>query len=235
MVFSGIHFLMKSSTVCGTILLYLTLDRIFPAHHQSTLVRRMHCFDPGDVAANKVSSMFGNEFASCIHSFMASNAPISDITGQITTVRVHTDGCQGTLNSVKYLEHVQCKISLRYYPRGNLQITLTSPSGTRSTLLLPRNRDNFASTFDDWPFLSVHFWGEDPSGQWTLEVSNMSSEGPSRRGQGLLRKWQLIFYGSHDNPVPRSLRTPKSFTSPVPVRQSTATRTGFFGQFFPLG
>jgi hypothetical protein len=22
--------------------------------------------------------------------------------------------------------------------------------------------------FEDWPFLSVHFWGEDPTGEWTL-------------------------------------------------------------------
>ena len=168
----------------------------------------------------------------CQTVIMAPNAPISDITGQITTVRVHTDGCQGTLNSVKYLEHVQCKISLRYYPRGNVQITLTSPSGTRSTLLLPRNRDNFASTFDDWPFLSVHFWGEDPSGQWTLEVSNMSSEGPSRRGQGLLRKWQLIFYGSQDNPVPR---TPRTFSNPIRTSVTSVQSSGFnFGKFFPF-
>jgi hypothetical protein len=25
-----------------------------------------------------------------------------------------------------------------------------------------------ASGFEDWPFLSVHFWGEDPTGEWTL-------------------------------------------------------------------
>ena len=22
--------------------------------------------------------------------------------------------------------------------------------------------------FEDWPFLSVHFWGEDPTGEWFL-------------------------------------------------------------------
>ena len=25
--------------------------------------------------------------------------------------------------------------------------------------------------FDQWPFLSVHFWGEKAAGTWTLEVT----------------------------------------------------------------
>lgn len=48
------------------------------------------------------------------------------------TLQVHMDvnGCSGTLNEVRFLEHVQCKISLRFFPRGNLRILLTSPMGT---------------------------------------------------------------------------------------------------------
>ena len=61
----------------------------------------------------------------CQTVIMVPNAPISDIVGQPTRVTVSTDGCQGTLNSVRFLEHVQCMISLRYYPRGNLMITLS--------------------------------------------------------------------------------------------------------------
>ena len=62
--------------------------------------------------------------------------------------------------------------------------------------------------------MSVHFWGETPKGEWKLEVTNMGQDGPSRRGQGLLRKWQLIFYGTEANPV----RLPRSFSSPTSVR-----------------
>jgi hypothetical protein len=67
----------------------------------------------------------------CQTNIMVPNAPISDNVAVPTRVSVRTDGCDGTLNSVRYLEHVQCKISLRYYPRGNVMIVLTSPSGTR--------------------------------------------------------------------------------------------------------
>nr|CAI5824685.1 unnamed protein product [Callosobruchus analis] len=80
------------------------------------------------------------------------------------------DACGGTLNEVRFLEHVQCKISLRFFPRGNLRIQLTSPMGTTSTLLFERPRDVVSSNFDDWPFLSVHYWGEKAEGRWHLQV-----------------------------------------------------------------
>lgn len=117
------------------------------------------------------------------------------------TVQVHMDvnGCSGTVNEVRFLEHVQCKISLRFFPRGNLRILLTSPMGTISTLLFERPRDAINSNFDDWPFLSVHFWGEKAEGRWTLQVINSGNRDVQRFG--MLRKWQLIFYGTSTNPV----------------------------------
>ncbi|XP_059609032.1 furin-like protease 2 [Phlebotomus argentipes] len=117
------------------------------------------------------------------------------------TLQTHMDvnGCAGTVNEVRFLEHVQCKITLRFFPRGNLRILLTSPMGTTSTLLFERPRDVVKSNFDDWPFLSVHFWGEKAEGRWTLQVIN---GGRRRVNQpGILSKWQLIFYGTKSNPV----------------------------------
>lgn len=117
------------------------------------------------------------------------------------TLQIHMDvnGCAGTINEVRYLEHVQCKITLRFFPRGNLRILLTSPMGTTSTLLFERPRDIVKSNFDDWPFLSVHFWGEKAEGRWTLQIIN---GGRRRVNQpGILSKWQLIFYGTQVNPV----------------------------------
>ena len=56
----------------------------------------------------------------------------------------------------------------------HFRLILTSPRGTRSSLLLPRPKDKLATSFEDWPFLSVHYWGEDPTGQWTLQVAQIS-------------------------------------------------------------
>lgn len=67
------------------------------------------------------------------------------------------------------------QVSLRFFPRGNLRLLLTSPMGTTSTLLFERPRDVLNSNFDDWPFLSVHFWGEKAEGRWTLQVINAGS------------------------------------------------------------
>lgn len=56
--------------------------------------------------------------------------------------------------------------------RGDLQIYLVSPSGTRSVLLAHRRHDLNRSGFTDWPFMTVHSWGENPLGKWTLEIHN---------------------------------------------------------------
>uniref|UniRef100_A0A0C9QJY7 furin n=1 Tax=Fopius arisanus TaxID=64838 RepID=A0A0C9QJY7_9HYME len=119
--------------------------------------------------------------------------------GYTLNVNMDVSGCAGTLNEVRFLEHVQCKVSLRFFPRGNLRLLLTSPMGTTSTLLFERPRDIVGSNFDDWPFLSVHFWGEKADGRWTLQVINAGNRRVN--SPGILKKWQLIFYGTATNPI----------------------------------
>ena len=73
-------------------------------------------------------------------------------------------------DNVRFLEHVQAKVTLTATRRGDIHIYLTSPSGTRSTLLAQRPMDNSRSGFQNWPFMTVHTWGENPNGEWKLEV-----------------------------------------------------------------
>ena len=75
-------------------------------------------------------------------------------------------------SSVKFLEHVQAKVTLTASRRGDMHIYLTSPSGTRATLLAQRPMDNSRQGFQKWPFMSVHSWGENPDGEWKLEIHN---------------------------------------------------------------
>ncbi|XP_046836770.1 furin-like protease 2 isoform X1 [Vespa crabro] len=125
--------------------------------------------------------------------------PIDPTYGYTLSVYLDVTGCAGSLNEVRFLEHVQCKVSLRFFPRGNLRLLLTSPMGTTSTLLFERPRDVLSSSFDDWPFLSVHFWGEKADGRWTLQIINAGSRHVN--SPGILKKWQLIFYGTATNPI----------------------------------
>lgn len=113
-------------------------------------------------------------------------------------VAMTVTGCKGDPTEVRFLEHVQARISLQFKPRGNLKISLISPSGTSSNLLLPRMRDTDDDSFNDWPFLSVHFWGENPTGTWKLRIEN-SGYRPAAWA-GTLKSWGLVFYGTFERP-----------------------------------
>lgn len=97
---------------------------------------------------------------------------------------------------VRYLEHVQAKISLSAPKRGDIQIYLTSPAGTRSNLLAARPNDVSSSGFHSWPFMTVHSWGERPDGIWSLEIDN---EG--RYEEAEVKDAKLVVYGTKENPI----------------------------------
>ncbi|XP_049276477.1 furin-like protease 1 isoform X2 [Anopheles funestus] len=110
------------------------------------------------------------------------------------TMQLIVEHCMG----VNYLEHVQAKITLTSQRRGDIKIFLTSPSGTRVTLLTPRSHDLSRSGFNQWPFMSVHTWGEAPHGTWQLEIHN---EG-RLLGYSVIRGWSLVLYGTNIPPDP---------------------------------
>ncbi|XP_019388732.1 PREDICTED: proprotein convertase subtilisin/kexin type 6, partial [Crocodylus porosus] len=99
---------------------------------------------------------------------------------------------------VMYLEHVVVRISISHPRRGDLQINLISPSGTKSQLLAPRAFDNSNEGFRHWEFMTVHCWGERAEGEWTLEVRDMQVRHPAH--QGKLKEWTLFLYGTAEHP-----------------------------------
>jgi subtilisin-like proprotein convertase family protein len=42
--------------------------------------------------------------------------------------------------------------------------------GTQTTLLSERDQDTSTDGFKNWSFMSVHNWGEDPKGLWTIKI-----------------------------------------------------------------
>lgn len=86
-------------------------------------------------------------------------------------MKINTNACNGTDTEVNYLEHVQAVITANASRRGDLEIFLNSPMGTRSMILSKRvNDDDHRDGFTKWPFMTTHTWGEYPQGIWTLEV-----------------------------------------------------------------
>ncbi|KAJ4445762.1 hypothetical protein ANN_12447 [Periplaneta americana] len=126
------------------------------------------------------------------------------------SLQLHVKECAG----VNFLEHVQAKVSLMSSRRGDLQIHLTSPAGTRATLLARRPHDVSRAGFQAWPFMSVHTWGEKPFGIWQLEIHN---EGRFL-GRATLQEWALIFYGTAVTPDGHGGHSP-----PIPPLRPTNT------------
>uniref|UniRef100_A0A5F9DRZ7 Neuroendocrine convertase 2 n=1 Tax=Oryctolagus cuniculus TaxID=9986 RepID=A0A5F9DRZ7_RABIT len=62
-------------------------------------------------------------------------------TGKLV-LTLTTDACEGKENFVRYLEHVQAVITVNATRRGDLNINMTSPMGTKSILLSRRPRDD---------------------------------------------------------------------------------------------
>ena len=83
--------------------------------------------------------------------------------------------------SIQYLEHVIISMTVSVAnsssvgARRDIQIQLISPSGTTSILLGHREFDFSLGGYIKWPFMSVMFWGEDPTGEWNLVITSRSS------------------------------------------------------------
>ncbi|XP_067930394.1 furin-like protease kpc-1 [Watersipora subatra] len=122
------------------------------------------------------------------------------------SIKVKTNGCEGTSHHVMYLEHVQAKLSLTSSYRGDVTIYLTSPMGTKSTLLSPRANDNNNKGFNEWEFMTTHNWGEYSTGEWILEVEN------GVRAVSTLHEFILILHGT--DTMPHTLLDTSLFTDP---------------------
>ena len=93
-------------------------------------------------------------------------------------------------------EHVTLTLSASHTYRGDLAITLTSPSGTVSRLSEQHDDDN--ADYSSWTFSTVRNWGESSAGVWTLRVVDSAAD-----DTGTLTAATLRIYGTPvGNPPP---------------------------------
>ncbi|XP_029937935.1 proprotein convertase subtilisin/kexin type 6 [Myripristis murdjan] len=119
--------------------------------------------------------------------------------GQSLNSSVTTSGCSEQAEQhVVYLEHVVVKVLIVHPRRGDLEISLISPSGTRSQLLAKRLFDNSNEGFRNWEFMTVHCWGERAEGTWTLEITDSPSQLRNPGVLGKLKEWTLTLYGTSE-------------------------------------
>lgn len=113
------------------------------------------------------------------------------------------------------LEHVLLSVRVTHPRRGDLDIRLTAPSGTSSTVFVP-HADTNADIALSFPFLSVRHWGENLQGSWTVTVSDRTAA-----NTGTLNDVKLEFFGTRATPL-----------AATPVITSPATATGAQGRAF---
>lgn len=119
--------------------------------------------------------------------------------------------------SIKSLEHVQVVASVRYSRRGALNIALTSPMGTPTTLLSPRVADRSTEGFQDWAFMSVHTWGEDPQGVWRLNISDFQTDD---KENGTVDEIEFILHGTSE--IPAHMKTERIYNTEFDMSEEDA-------------
>ncbi len=92
------------------------------------------------------------------------------------------------------VEHVTLTANITHPDRGDLTILLTSPNGTESFLAVPQS--DAGANFTNWKMMTVHNWGENSQGVWTLKVSDSVS------GQtGTLSNATIELFGAPTAPI----------------------------------
>ncbi|XP_069743214.1 PC3-like endoprotease variant B isoform X4 [Narcine bancroftii] len=122
--------------------------------------------------------------------------------GDSVNLHITTDACEGTARAINTLEHVQAVVSITSICRGDLSVDLISPFGTKSQLLGTRMFDTSRAGLSKWTFMSVHSWGEDPYGTWTLKVSDNKNtvidciRSNYESKAGTVQQFKLVLWGT---------------------------------------
>ncbi|MBO0699046.1 MAG: tandem-95 repeat protein, partial [Zavarzinella sp.] len=93
------------------------------------------------------------------------------------------------------LEHVEVVFNATHPYRGDLEVVLTAPSGTKSVLAAQHFADD-GDNYTNWVFSTVRDWGELSGGKWTLTVRDRAAG-----DVGTFNNWQLRVYGTDVPPV----------------------------------
>ncbi|XP_034029586.1 proprotein convertase subtilisin/kexin type 4-like [Thalassophryne amazonica] len=125
-------------------------------------------------------------------------------SGGVVSVNIQSDACRGSMNEIDTLEHVQVRLSISAVCRGDVSISLESPASTVSLLLDTRPKDASGAGLKNWTLMTVHSWGEQPRGLWTLQVTDRRGAVRScvraneEDAAGALLRVTLVLYGTRN-------------------------------------
>lgn len=107
--------------------------------------------------------------------------PEEEVTLESGVVDLEIENCPATNPTTSQLEvkdrddfvieTVEVFLDLDHSTRGDLNITLTSPSGTES-ILHPGKRPESSHTIQSWKLMTIRNYMEKPTGNWTLSITD---------------------------------------------------------------
>lgn len=106
---------------------------------------------------------------------------------------------------IQYMEHMQAEVNLQFSRRGYIEIFSTSPEGTKSKIFYSRKMDTLTGfkNFTNWRVTSLHYWGENPIGNWKVTIRN-ARRWSNVINQGRLFGLKLIFFGTMVDPLAKN-------------------------------
>ncbi|XP_052787840.1 furin-like protease kpc-1 isoform X2 [Mya arenaria] len=117
-------------------------------------------------------------------------------TNQINAVTSLSDSLSLTRCHISHVEHVTINIRYQSANRGTVDLVLTSPVWTQTQVMSGRNQD-FSSEETTWRFMTVHLWGENPIGTWTLSLTDVYNYMYTMN----LYSWELTVHGTVTDPA----------------------------------
>ena len=75
------------------------------------------------------------------------------------------------------IEHVELRLRVFTERKGDLEVILVSPSGTRSVLSPSQENNDDEESIVNYVFMTARNWGEGSAGEWTLSIADANSNG----------------------------------------------------------
>lgn len=99
--------------------------------------------------------------------------------------------CQGDVRTIDFIEHVELVVYIVHSKRGQVEINLKGPDGTKSVLSEIHNDYHRNYPIVGWTFRSMRHFGSEMIGMWTIGMRDGKYDGR----QGKLKWFEIIIYG----------------------------------------
>ncbi|MGH7135376.1 MAG: Ig-like domain-containing protein [Pirellulales bacterium] len=121
-----------------------------------------------------------------------------------------------TFTGAMHVEHAEVVLNITHPVRGDIEVILTSPNGTRSYLQQERTNevngtdltaDGYIDStgklvpnanYTNWSTSTVQDWGESATGTWTVTVADVNYDDDPIKDIGTFDSFQLNLYGTQD-------------------------------------